>query len=268
MSERFADPQYFDKWKEPEKARPDGGLPFLDDDFMPEIILSEDAEEISHEDGDKVETLRYDTIDKNLLSKLRDLKAESLNNAKKATWERYFSSAPIVIRDMILSDKRTGEEINLVKLLPQDIKYYVLDNPTLEPLPEDTEGIKEMNSISKGLVTIEGNPFDLSTILSFLHEIGHRDDDKGEISTARRRLNRGYYLNQQEASQILLEERNAWAFALKTLRPFITDKNRCYIRDYVHKYALKSYSDNTLIAPDWLIKFGKWVEKMTHSEVK
>lgn len=107
-------------------------------------------------------------------------------------------------------------------------------------------------------VFLQEDPLSRKGLIILFHELGHsnnyKDISEEEMSLYYSSLKKISYLinflpsrrlNQEEAKILLEEERRAWAFALKTLRPFEDDldldlKNSL---ETIHNHNLQSYSD-------------------------
>ena len=94
------------------------------------------------------------------------------------------------------------------------------------------------------LCAIIGDLNNFQTIMTLLHEIGHcvHYENEKRNNTIMRRSKTEI----DKLADLMLSERNAWAFALKKIRPFIRrDQGElpAYqdIYDYIHNYCLRSY---------------------------
>jgi len=96
---------------------------------------------------------------------------------------------------------------------------------------------------SKRILT-SGDITKVSTVVKILHEIGHLmrpgDESKGAI---KRYLSRES-ITELEAEEILHSERDAWAFTLKKIKPFLEGEQREDILNFIHGYCLSYYSGN------------------------
>lgn len=92
-------------------------------------------------------------------------------------------------------------------------------------------------------------------IIGFLHEVGHLEDPFQSVSSENfersrsvySRANSGMPLNFKDSELILRSERNAWAYALKVVKPVfgrLKEFDKKVITDYaVHRRSLSGYSD-------------------------
>lgn len=114
-------------------------------------------------------------------------------------------------------------------------------------------------SHSANSVFLEEDPLSRKGLLILFHELGHferstiRSKTEQEEYEAALRKSKSLImsmlpfgkLTEKQAGVILKEERDAWAFALRTLRPFEQDLdlNLNKALDTIHIHSLQSYSD-------------------------
>jgi len=104
-----------------------------------------------------------------------------------------------------------------------------------------------------GTILISGDITRLETILGLLHEMGHLSDKTEMNWFAMRRYTQGERISVREAKQILRYERNAWAFAIRKIKPFLDKDTKEQVIHFMHEDALKSHSEQIReqIAPGW-----------------
>jgi len=119
-----------------------------------------------------------------------------------------------------------------------EIKVYVLKN-----------GNDFSNSSADALnnwVKLNAEPKTIIGLLTFFHEIGHRNDPA--INTPEAALSALGLLKKDkkiENQEMMDRERYAWAYSLSKLRPFLNemDVDLEDLNTVIHKYALGTYSD-------------------------
>ena len=141
-------------------------------------------------------------------------------------------------------ENKNGDNFNMRDILGEDYKVITFSNKSIGNSFIDIE--RKIIAIGEDLTSIKG-------ILNLLHEIGHYQDyalveNIDEINTARRKtkfLKRKEKLLEHDLEILLRTERNAWAHALKNIRPFIKDLgiNPKEIYTYNHGRCLQGYSD-------------------------
>mgnify|MGYP001570202935 CR=1 FL=1 len=119
-------------------------------------------------------------------------------------------------------------------------------------------------------------------VMTLLHEVGHTateykrtDKEEARYKTARKQnndLKPGQYEkpSSEAMALVLKDERDAWAFALKKIRPLLTKEtstqffDREVIEKYIHQTCLSSYSDEMreYVDKDGTLKvlFGKFLD--------
>jgi hypothetical protein len=144
-----------------------------------------------------------------------------------------------ILEQFSIIDKQTNTEVDILTELPEG--YRILFNPFLEVYNGNA------NVIEKGCL-VKGDIASIAGILIILHEIGHcvdyeRTDDKSEWRNARARIEDSS--NYEKLKLVLLKERNAWAYALNKVRPFLRSGAfpKEEILKNIHGRSLFSYCD-------------------------
>lgn len=129
-----------------------------------------------------------------------------------------------VLNNFVLRMDSFHSELNMNQLLPEG--YKILFN-TSEP----QECSQLLSGSREKYVILGGNPVKTENILILLHEIGHtkQEPEKSEPSqNSLQSLLEGNIKTESEQehkirvnADALREERNAWSFTLKTIRPFL-----------------------------------------------
>jgi hypothetical protein len=110
----------------------------------------------------------------------------------------------------------------------------------------------EVNMVNKQ-IEMDGAPNSPDAVLTLLHEIGHiKDMEKRGMNANEYSIGRSIVsgidakATPEEMAHILSTERNAWAFALWQIRPFLNDAdpqlNKQTVLSSIHNYFLNSYS--------------------------
>jgi hypothetical protein len=181
------------------------------------------------------------------------LKQKLLKESFASNFKRFFGSDYYKLENLVLSKKQIPEkQIDLKEILPENVEVII--NPVNinykeRPCNEVMNFRNNAGDIVKALIFIEGQPNDLGTVLRLMHEIGHVYDRKSrddhDAQSGYKELSKIFsFMTEKEAAAVLLCERNAWAFALKILKPLINNENRQLILDIVHKEALGRYTSN------------------------
>lgn len=108
-------------------------------------------------------------------------------------------------------------------------------------------------------IFLEQDPLSRKGLMVLMHELGHfmskgivSEDDAKNYYQSLKKLDYLFgllpsrRLNQSDASRILKEERDAWAFSLKNLRPFEKDLDLDLDNslETIHAHCLQTYSDH------------------------
>ncbi|OQB05698.1 MAG: hypothetical protein BWY19_00831 [bacterium ADurb.Bin212] len=165
---------------------------------------------------------------------------------------------------------------NLVELIEKMIKFYSTGAYNLEKLKiQKDENILDIGGLAEsvgasivfnpdiecevdsiepsGRILSSGDIANLSTVVKILHELGHLERSGEESVGARRRYLKRESITESEAEYILRSERDAWAFALTKIKPFLGKDQRGAVLNFIHRHSLSYYSDNIRkqIAPKW-----------------
>lgn len=116
--------------------------------------------------------------------------------------------------------------------------------------PEGDSSDAQADAINRQII-INGPLNSPNSLLALLHEIGHTQDmkargmDHEEYTAGRSAFNE--LPSAEDMAHIMTTERNAWAFALKQVRPFLNENdprfNRQTVLNVIHNYYLNSYSE-------------------------
>lgn len=146
----------------------------------------------------------------------------------------------VILDNFTLRNNKTHAVVTQADILPSDVTIV------FDPYHE-----RPWSSIyfSEAKLILLSEPPDVPVaVVSLFHEAGHADDFKKRpemISSIERignimRNERGEKVTKQEAEEFLRSERNAWAFALRKLKPFIGDTGP-FPKQPV-SYVIRSYS--------------------------
>ncbi|MBI4097973.1 MAG: hypothetical protein HY426_02945 [Candidatus Levybacteria bacterium] len=109
----------------------------------------------------------------------------------------------------------TGNSVSLEELLPEG--WSVVFVPTGQKEAITHHGLK-------AIIVTGMQPTSPEFALSLLHEVSHAREDDPQLldrESIRSRINSLKDINGSEGAQIIRSERNAWAFAIKKIKPFI-----------------------------------------------
>ncbi|MDO8452440.1 MAG: hypothetical protein Q7S79_01675 [bacterium] len=157
------------------------------------------------------------------------------------------------LKELIYSDGVRSLKISAIIDDPE-IKVYFRKKPIPNSEGEITQGF----AIYDDKEILVNGPLDcLNDIVTLLHEVGHFKDSK--YTTEEGRIKHGVAkfgillgseyqtADAWDGVHVLKNERNAWAFALKTLKPFMKPKNApltgMNVRGLIHGEALSTYSE-------------------------
>lgn len=174
-----------------------------------------------------------------------------------------------LINKLTIQDKN-GRTLDLIDIMPPGSKVYIdpfYDSAAYKsPVLTDNAFVdpKTKRVVLLGDISVP------RTILSLLHEAGHLNrlpESMEEAGSKREKALSTETISPSDAAFVLRMERDAWAFALRKLRPFLNkDPNSPLNKDAVlyeiHNFALKSYSNRLKEhLPDWVFKFEE--ERLT-----
>lgn len=209
----------------------------------------EESAEVNLKNGSVRVSFSYETPSEDSLPKHI---IEALDQIPKGFIADDFSNIRI-LKDLTITNEMTKESFNLSNLLPQGY-VVILQSHQLssDTLISHAHIINQLIYINDDLSTPRG-------IMIFLHELGHAIDyEKKSPSEKERWLNNRKQLakapldiTDADLALHLNKERNAWAFALSQIRPFVNKQtqsfwlNRNILRNFIHNDALASYTDYT-----------------------
>ena len=263
--ESLSSNQYLDKYLEPrqeETGHPD--IPFFDDGF--EWKFSGSDEVVSHTDGELELTFDCQHLDDDFVGELRQLflaKRVHIEPKEAEKYANFFTPPMFVLRDMkIAREGEDGQEFNLKNYLAQpkqieDSGVLVFVNPA--DISGDSEVVNEL--LGKKVIFLSGNLCKLDTLLTLFHELGH-EQTRSDNTEASVDYHRGRPISKEEGREVLEEERDAWASALRVLRPYIKKESFEKVDKFVHDRALTNHSNHlrSQISPDWIAKAAKWID--------
>lgn len=150
-----------------------------------------------------------------------------------------------ILNNFTLTNNKTNAIVTQADILPPDVTI-VFDPYHNEPWSSAYFGTAK-------LVLLSESPNIPATVASLFHEAGHADDFKKrpEIIPSSERFESIVWkegtekLTKQEAKEFLRYERNAWAFALKKLKPFIGGTGpfpKQPLLYFIHAYSLHTKS--------------------------
>ena len=149
------------------------------------------------------------------------------------------------------------DELRLEDILPRGWQVFFSANPSDSAIGSGMDDKIEC-------IVVHGNILTRESLVALLHEIGHAreienktDQEKQLYREARRRFRSAgrptaspkdaniYRPSETDLAIILESERNAWSFALKTIKPFLKmlDLTKEEMDMYMHNIALATYSD-------------------------
>jgi len=263
-SESLSSNDYLNKYLEPKKEElPNSDIPFFRDNF--EWAYSGTDEVMSHNDGELSLSFDCQHLEDDFVEQLKQLmiakQSREPKNAEK--YARFFTPPMFILRDLQIA--KSGGDNQMFGLKDylatpgtiEDSGVLVFVNPA--DIDVDTDVINEL--LGKKVIFLSGNPSNLSTLLTLFHELGHeqtRDKNSEEMVG----YHRGRPISKDEGRAVLEEERDAWAFALQTLRPYIRKESYEEVNKFIHDYALTNHSNHLRgqISPEWIAKFTKWID--------
>ena len=196
-------------------------------------------------------TMKIITEEFRLEFSYRQVSPESdLNNMIKMDYESFYNAIMIeskLTEWRVLTDFRiTDKSGNVVFDIKQELPGYIIFFHIIDEEQKQSSANPEAKYI-----IIRGDISTPATILGLLHEIGHckeyEESDEFEKRTFDRyhkALRIGGSLSAETLAKVLKRERDAWAYALRKIRPIL---GRTITKDdvltYIHGYALLSYSE-------------------------
>lgn len=147
-----------------------------------------------------------------------------------------------VVREYILLNKDTGHKEDFFRCTQNNVVLYWDQSSSID--------ISESDRLPNGqwYILMGGAVQNLQAISILSHELGHIADYGSEVNDERR--TKKWYASAQsqdvEMQALTLEkERNAWAFAIKILKPFLGKKffKRDQVLRFAHTKGIRSYYD-------------------------
>lgn len=151
-----------------------------------------------------------------------------------------------IIEEFCLTNNLTGEKLDLIKKMPSEVSMIFRITP-----PRCCSFTPE-----EDVCVFAENPTKPGVILSVLHEIGHswamkKIDSKTQKDylKSQENLDNGIIISNEAWALILGQERDAWAFAIKAIKPFLSkDPEKGWLTyeevdKIVHDQALQTYSN-------------------------
>jgi hypothetical protein len=156
----------------------------------------------------------------------------------------------------VLTESNEWRLLDSLKLLDKG-ENVIFD--LMEDLPEfkilfrpDTNGpAQSAANPEKKYLIIRGDISQPRAIIALLHEVGHckdyeklDDHDKETFESGHKALHMEGQVSRESLEKVLRRERNAWAYALKNIKPILgRDISKADVKQYIHNYALGSYSE-------------------------
>lgn len=227
-----------------------------------ETIQDKEYLEKHLEDFDKEEArtqMELEDVDVSENEYQKDGVIESQIGDTRVTLEYYMSSLPKELKKYH-KDQLTYS-VSRLTLQNQVAMLDVLDTVDAPPeiffIPADGN-TSSRRYFEQNVIVVGGDLLNPYGIITLLHEIGHTIAgsngsmvESENLYDARNNIFlRGKIQNESEGRLILENERNAWAFALSKLRPFLVSQNKAepmlninLVKSYVHDLCLASYSE-------------------------
>lgn len=184
------------------------------------------------------------------------------------------------LKNLIVKKDRVNQTLDISSLLPNGYKIYF------------TTGNNEKSwssYIFEKAIVLNREPNSPGALLDLLHEIGHsnsRHDDGDKFKAEKGRLQSG---DVSDLASRLLDERNAWAFALKKFKPFLDCSpqeegfsiNKQDVLTRIKNYALESYQASndyimrsrssmylSLADEEWMTGGADWVSNFDEDKLE
>lgn len=249
MSERYIDPkEYLDKHLEPGSPEDFDSSEFEGLSFVKDESIKQDEEgNLDYHDGDFQLQFHQEPVSGDEINEMR---AKFLD---KYFFDKIFASKDVkVLRDFKM--KKGDSKIDIKELAPESI-ILVLS-------PREQEKEKINRCFGRKLLVVTGDLTKVETVSALLHEALHTDQEE---DPSRENYNRRGLVSKREGASILHDERDAGAFTLKQLKPFLNPHEYRLLHDYIHKGGLSSYSEalKKRVAPDWAAKVSKYIGRLT-----
>ncbi|HEY4715469.1 MAG TPA: hypothetical protein VIH31_03105 [Candidatus Paceibacterota bacterium] len=209
-----------------------------------------DQDQVSLEKGKLNLSFNYQDLPKHLLiNKIKDIEQLEKKDQRIVEMMRFKPQSFKELTDYSL--KNSQDKIDLFNLLPAGYKVYF--SSTGDQLISAVD-------LKNGILLINEFKINPKTILTIFHETGHvlkygkmNDQNQRDFLKANRDFkmssdlygSNAFKLTKDDLSVVLKSERDAWAFTLKTLKPFFKDMEieMQDLKAFVHDFALQTYSE-------------------------
>jgi len=148
------------------------------------------------------------------------------------------------LRGLNLSRSDRGRQISLSDIIPSDFRVLFA--------PNSGEKWSDFVNLKEKMIVLNGDIATPLTLLALLHEAGHihaapkKENDNFSPEPNQNRKT----INAMDVAKKLLNERDAWAYALRTIKPFLDQEKRksfFIVKEDVLTFAksecLRSYND-------------------------
>jgi hypothetical protein len=197
-------------------------------------------------------TIKIITEEFRLEFSYRQVSPESdLNDMIKMDYETFYNA--IIIESKltewrVLTDFRITDKSGKVVFfdIKQELPGYII----FFHITDEEQRQSSANPKAKYII-IRGDISKPATILGLLHEIGHCKEYEGldefgkkTFHSYHKALRIGGSLSAETLAKVLKRERDAWAYALRKIRPILGKTiTKDDVLTYIHGYALLSYSE-------------------------
>ena len=202
-----------------------------------------------------MEKFSVPVFDNNLLVESNKLKVEKDGLKISASFQELSKEFSVKDREVFKGLDENIQNLYLAMESPEDyfeLTNFILENENskldlFEIASKDTKIYFRFRNFNTIISRSGINSF--GSMFSVLHEIGHTVDVEGTVGRLEfshsKNPNDQVKLTDQQKELILRNERNAWSFALKKIRPFIKDfnVNMDDVDKFIHEVALYGYSD-------------------------
>lgn len=162
------------------------------------------------------------------------------------------------ITNLTIENVSNGARINIFDLLPPEYRIVVRDWHNMFGVSRYDETANVGVSPDLKVIKVGDNIQVPAVLVALFHEIGHVASESThpeyswgeEMAKARGAIKTFHQpLSEEMQSKILMSERDAWGFALKTLKPLLEGQSddaiftMKRIQDHTHNNSLKKYSD-------------------------
>lgn len=258
MSEFQSTPQeYLDRHLEPEvEEEPKfGSRPIFQDGFKG--VYDQERGVIEHNEDEKKLFARYEKISDDFKERMTEAVRGSQNRSQRDKEELidFLAGNVYHLEEFKITGKGQDNSEQLLDINEQFTEEGKVGTVLFNP--DATIG----RVIANKLIFVGGDPVNLDVLLTLEHEIGHTKYIGEENIDGKKRFVKGMLISKQEAARILENERNAWANALRNIKPFMNMEDRKFALEYVHN-KLTTYCEafRGNIAPDWVVSVMDFLE--------